>query len=205
MARGAKAQTLQEMGATTFEPLTDPIPDKALAERYGQHLDFFEGKTILPICSPRGKLLGFDSRSVERKDVSRFLLPEANWTVSWIGMPWGMRRIWEGKPVWVVEGAFDMFALEHAVEDQGAILGSGPAHLNFKHLEFFRRWKPPMVNMCFDMDEAGRRGSKKAVQDLTRFRVSCREIPYGGPGVDPGDLWDRGGAVAVREAFSRFI
>ena len=204
LARGAKSSTIDRIQAITFEPPVEPCPDPNLAKKFGDHWEWFEGKILLPVYTIRGELLGFDSRTADKKDPLRFIIPGMHWNVPWIGMPFAMERIWAGKPVWVVEGYFDYFSLEHVVEED-AILGSGPAHLSYKHVEFLRRWKPPMVNMCFDRDEAGYKGSAQAISDLTRLRVTCREVPYGKTGVDPGDLWTRGGSEALREAFSRFI
>lgn len=188
----------------TFEPPEEPCPDSSQARKFGSHWEWFEGKLMMPVYTPRGELLGFDARSVERKDPLRWVLKSAAWNPAWIGMPLAMDRIWEGRPVWIVEGYFDFFALEHAV-GKDAILGTGPARLNYRHVEFLRRWKPPMVNLCFDQDEAGYKGRDKALEDLTRLRVTCRSIPYGNTGDDPGLIWTRGGASAVTEAFDRFI
>jgi DNA primase len=198
LGRGASPEIVDTWGFTCFEPPVEPCPDTSLSQ-FGPHWEVFEGKLICPLYSPRGKLLGFDSRTVHQKDLIRFLLPEANWTATWVGMPFAMKGIWENKPIYVVEGIFDVFALHHVVTD-GVVLGSGPARLAHKHLEFFHRWATSTeVSMVYDQDDSGRRGTQLAIKNLRYLGVSCREIRYRGK--DPGDIWDHGGSKAVREAF----
>ena len=196
MGRGASPEVIDTWGITCFDPPVEPCPDPSL-KRFGHHFDVFDGKVIYPLHSPRGKLLGFDSRTVDQKDLIRFLLPDAHWTVTWIGMPHAMQGIWGGKTIYIVEGIFDVFALHHAAPD-GVVLGSGPARLAFKQTEFLRRWASD-VGIAYDRDDTGRRGTELALKNLRYAGVECREIPYRGK--DPGDIWDRGGVEAIREAF----
>lgn len=203
LARGALSNTIEEMGVVTFLPPASECPIPEFATKFGKHFEFFEGKLMFPIYSPMGALIGFDSRSVEAKDLIRFHLKEASWNPVFHGMPKAMHRIWKGADIWIVEGVFDLFALEHILPDC-AIIGVGPAHLNFKHLEFLRRWKNH-VNLCLDQDDAGRRGMKKAFEDLQRWKISCRMVAYGKTGDDPGAIWTRGGVKSLQESFKLYL
>lgn len=196
LGRGATPEVIDAWKITCFNPPEEPCPDESL-KRFGPCFEIFEGKVIYPLFSPRGKLLGFDSRSVDQKDLIRFLLPDAHWTVTWVGMPFAMPGVWEGKTLYIVEGIFDVFALQHAVTD-GVVMGSGPARLSFKQTEFLRRWASD-VGIVYDRDDTGKRGTELALKNLRYHGVSCREIPYRGK--DPGDIWDIGGVEAIREAF----
>lgn len=198
LGRGATQEVLDTWGITVFTCPETPCPQESLHRHYGARFERVEGKVIYPLYSPRGKLLGFDSRLVDAKDNLRVLLPEAHWNAVWIGMPSAMAGVWAKKTIYVVEGIFDVFALHHALGDDAIVLGSGPARLSHKQLEFCRRWATE-VGIIYDRDDAGRRGTELALKNL-RFRgVGCRSISY--QGKDPGDLWDHGGAQGVREAF----
>jgi DNA primase len=201
MGRGATDQIIDEWGIRTFETPPDPCPDPRLHHHFGEHFDRFEGKLIYPLYSPRGKLMGFDSRTPYRKDDDLYLLPAARWNVVWSGMPSAMSGIWAGRDVVVVEGRYDVWAMLHAVTREQAILGSNSAHLTWKHVEFLRRWVLGDVYMAYDNDAAGRKGTDDALKYLNGARVACSRIRYGRAGEDPGAIWDKGGVEALRETF----
>lgn len=212
MGRGATSEILSSWKIRNFQLPYDKCPDPALARRYGSRFDVFEGKILFPLYSARGHLLGFDSRSPEKKDEIRFLLPESQWHAVWIGMPSAMSRIWEGQDIVIVEGRFDVFAALHGVQN-AAVLGSGPAHLSGKQVEFLRRWTvlikksefhQAMVHLAYDIDATGQRGSYRSLKELRELGILCSKVRYGSMGDDPGVLWDRGGVESVRKVFDRF-
>lgn len=201
MGRGATHEVIEQWGMTSFEAPPDPCPDERLHKHYGECFDRFEGKIIYPLYSPRGHLLGFDSRTPGRKDDDRYLLPESRWNSVWIGMPAAMGAVWGRRDIVVVEGRADVWAVLHACTQGQAVLGSGPAHLSWKQLEFLRRWARGDVYMSYDNDPAGKKGIADALENLEQRRVRCSELRYGRAGDDPGKIWDRGGAEALRKAF----
>jgi len=201
MGRGATPEVIEQWGMMTFEAPPDPVPDTSLHRHYGEYLERFEGKIIYPLLSPRGRLLGFDSRTPYRKDDDRFLLVEARWNPVWIGMPGAMGAIWNGHDIVVVEGRADVWALLHATTRGQAVIGSGPAHLSYKQAQFLRRWALGDVYMAYDNDDAGKKGAEDAVENLSFGRVRCSKLRYGRAGDDPGAIWDRGGVEELREAF----
>lgn len=202
LGRGATRDLLERWGVKVFECPSEPCPDERFHEKLGTHFDLFEDRVIYPLRSPRGALLGFDSRSLDRKNEVRFMLPESQWHPVWINMPDAMEKVYAGHPVVVVEGRYDVFAMLRIVKHQ-AVLGSGPAHLNWRQLEFLRRWCSE-VWIAYDRDPAGAKGTESALKDLGFRGVQCRELPYGRTGDDPGLIWDRGGDAALREAFPYF-
>ena len=201
MGRGATPEVIEQWGIKSFEVPPQPCPDERLHKHYGECFDRFEGKIIYPLHSPRGRLLGFDSRTPYRKDDDRYLLPESRWNPVWIGMPAAMGAIWDGSDIIIVEGRADVWAMLHARTRGQAVLGSGPAHLSWKQVEFLRRWTRGDVYMGYDNDVAGKKGTEDALKVLERKRVQCNELRYGRTGDDPGAIWDRGGVEALREAF----
>lgn len=202
MGRGAPPEVIDTWGFKVFDCPLAPCPDGSLHRHYGEHFERFEGKVIYPLYSGRGRLLGFDSRSLGEKDNDQFLLPESRWNAVWIGMPAAMDLVWRGRDVVVVEGVFDVFAMLHIAGDR-AVLGTRSAHVSWKHAEFLRRWCAGTVLMVYDRDEAGEKGTADALRHLSRRGLRCSEIRYGRRGDDPGEIWDRGGVEALREAFPK--
>lgn len=205
MGRGATSEVLASWGMVTWRCPSERCPDPTMARVYGPHFEKFVGKVLYPLRSARGALLGFDSRTVDEKDEKRVMLPEAAWCPTWIGMPQAMGAIWEARDITIVEGRYDVFAVQHATPD---VMGSGPAHLAWKHIEFLRRWlagKGAHVYMAFDRDAAGKRGTLQALQNLKNAGVSCSELRYGKLGDDPGQIWDRRGREGVRSEFKQLL
>lgn len=199
LGRGGTMEVIESWGATTWSSPREVAPDEEFRKRYGSHGEFFDGRVLIPLWSPRGTLLGFDSRAIgETKKASRYLIGDRPWAVCWIGIKTAMPKIWRGEDPWIVEGFADVFALTHAVE--GPVLGSGPARLNYSQLEFLRRFCS-FANLVFDRDATGRKGTEQALKDLTKRNLGCRDVPYGKPGDDPGAIWLRSGAEGVRQAF----
>jgi DNA primase len=202
MGRGATDEVIDAWQIKVFDCPREVCPDTRRHEHYGAHFERFEGKIIYPLHCPRGRLLGFEARSINAKDVDQFLLDDSRWNPVWIGMPSGMLPIWEGRDVIVVEGIFDAFAMLHVANGR-SVLGSRSAHLSWKHVEFLRRWCKGTVLMTYDRDDAGAKGNADALQHLSNRRVRCAELSYGRRGDDPGEIWDRGGVKALREAFPK--
>ena len=218
LGRGATDRVIEEWGIKVWDPPLSPCPDERLHKHYGEYFERFEGKTIYPLCSPKGRFLGFDSRHIDHKDDVRYLLPESRWNPVWIGMPSAMEKIWRGRDVIVVEGRFDVFAMLQLVESRGidkAVLGSGPAHLSWKQVEFLRRFcarvevvdkkRPPHVFMAYDNDPTGKKGTADALKHLDMRKVECSHLKYGVPNDDPGGIWDGGGVKRLQETFPSLV
>ena len=211
MGRGATREILETWQIRNFRGPAERCPDEAAAKRYGAHFEVFEERILFPLFSPRGVLLGFDSRHLDQKDEIRFLLPESQWSAVWIGMPAAMDKIWAGSDIVICEGRYDVWALYHGVTN-AAVLGSGPAHLSGRQIDFLHRWTRRLtrdqhlhqsrVHFAYDIDATGKRGTKNSLKELRELGVICERVRYGASGDDPGLLWDRGGVQFVRKAFS---
>jgi hypothetical protein len=163
-------------------------------------------------------LLGIEARTWgvgETKKLSQILLPEADWNPVFIGLtPSTMGKLWEGCDVWVVEGVFDLGAVEHVAPKKDVVLATLRARVSDRHCAFFRRFLRGRVNMVYDNDETGRRqtlgyidpstGKKRwgALDLLGRVGVEARDVPYRG-GKDPGEIWERQGTEGLRRAFTQ--
>jgi len=202
LSRGAKPKTISEWGIKTWVSPAEAAPDETFRERYGSHGEFFDERAIIPLYSPRGALLGWDSRATEAKKASRYMIGDDQWSPVFLGILESLEKLWNGATAYLIEGAFDVFALQHAYPDD-AVLGTGPARLTYSQAEFLRRYAKRVV-VAFDNDPTGIKGTEKALKDLSFRRVECERLKYGRPGDDPGAIWLQGGAKAVQKIFCPF-
>ncbi len=201
LGRGVRPEALTNL--VVWESPTELCPDPKMRERLGPRWERLEGRILFPLYSPRGTLLGFDSRTPYRKDPYRFLLPDSKCAPVWIGMPEAMPVIWAGGAVVIVEGYFDVCAMHHVLIDK-VPLGSGPAQLSHDQIAFLQRFRPE-THLVYDMDKAGLRGAEQAYRVLQKSGVSCYVHRYGQEGDDPGLIWQRGGRDLLQQTFSALI
>lgn len=211
LGRGAKESTIRDEGIVTWFPLEKSSPDPSFEKWFGKYGERLAGFLICPMYSPRGEVIGFEARNTKQKIIRDYRLPEAAHQPFWLGTRRALPKLWEGGDVWIVEGLFDLCPLEWVIPEKDAVLASVRAKLSAAQVEFLRRFCRGMVNIVYDRDEAGRKGTLGfvdkdgrrqlgALEWLRRVGLECRDIPYEG-GKDPGVIWDKGGARAVREAF----
>lgn len=220
LGRGITSDRIRDLGVVIWRSdlLTSPAPDALFCDvkngGYGPRGERLHGRLCFPIRGPRGQLLGFEARSwTGEKRVSQYLLPAASWNPVFIGLTQAaMRRVWDGGDVWIVEGVFDMGALEHVVPARDAVLATLRARVSERHAVFLRRYCTGTVHMVYDNDETGRKQTHGyvdpathkrrwgALEILSRVGVRARDVPYRG-GKDPGEIWDRGGVRGLQRAF----
>ena len=213
LGRGAKEETILAEGIRTWQRLPEPSPDEEFTKRFLAYGERLEGMLVTPVRSPRGKLLGFEARSIHEKRVMDFRLPEAKFSPFCIGTRRAMPALWAGGNIWVVEGLFDLTALEWAIPPGDAIIATVRAHLTKTQLEFLRRFCTGQVKMVYDRDETGRKavtgwiddtGKKRmgALQLLDGVKLVGVDVHYSG-GKDPGEIWDHGGVSAIQATFAQ--
>lgn len=222
LGRGVQESTIEWLRMAVWPPgIEEAAPDPVFRERYGKFGEHLTGRLAYPLLSPRGDLIGFESRSMYKKSVTRYLLPNAAWNPVLIGFPKAMQKLWDGGDLWVVEGLFDLTAMERIVPETDAVIATVRAKLTDKHIEWIKRFLNrrsalTRVNMVYDNDETGRNGvtgytDEKtgkfrwgALQQLGRVDVPVEDIRYKG-GKDPGEIWERTGTDGLRAAFAHAL
>lgn len=221
MGRGVSESSIDRLQIGVWSPPEDPAPDPVFRDRYGDNGELLADRLVYPLRSPRGGLIGFESRSMHEKSVTRYLLPEAAWNPVLIGFPAAMEKVWAGGDLWVVEGLFDLTALERIIPERDAVVASVRAKLTQKHVEWIRRFMglgnaTSQVYMVYDNDETGRRGVVGyvdestgklrwgALKQLESVHVSAVDVRYRG-GKDPGEIWERTGTEGLRAAFAHVL
>jgi DNA primase len=215
--RGMMEETQNRLNLAIWRTPEEPAPNPGFRKRYGAAGKWLRGMLVCPFYSPRGEVVGFEARAWDGpKKISDFRLPAGAWNPVFLGLTADvMDRIWSGCSVWVVEGLFDLTALERVVPSTDAVLATIRAKLSDGHVEFFRRFCRGMVNIVYDNDETGRKqttgwvdetGRKRwgALDVLRRVGVECRDIRYIG-GKDPGEIWEQTGTEGLRRSFAHVL
>jgi DNA primase len=170
-----------------------------LAERRsGGHYDRLRGRVTFPIRDARGRVLGFGGRAVVPGQEPKYLnTPESpifRKREAFFGLPDALEPIRRTGRAVVVEGYFDLVALERAGVE-GVLATCGTA-LTPEHARQLRR-RTRQVVLLFDGDEAGQRAMVRALEALLpeELRVHAAILPAG---MDPDDFLTREGAEALR-------
>lgn len=216
LGRGAQEQVIADLGCVTWDASRQHCADNPQwLRQFGKEGrgEYIDGWLVIPLLNPRGQVIGFESRRTDIKKFHRWMMPEAAWSPGFTGLtPAAMKRLWDGGDVWLVEGTFDMFALQWGVPDKDVVLGTITAALNRRQTEFLRRLCKGWVHVAYDRDGPGRKGTHGWTDDEGKFRwgalqklehqgIRCRDVPYSGV-KDPGEIWDRRGAEGIRSVFA---
>lgn len=211
LGRGGKPETLDRIGIREWEPGETPAPHALFQERYGTFGEKIAGRIAIPVRGANGVLVGVEFRAWQEKKISEFRTPESAYHPFLINLPTAARVLWDGGTVWVVEGVYDLFALEWVVPPSHAVLSTLRAGFAPSTVEFFKRFCRGEVILAYDNDRTGRRAThgwidpetnkhhRGALELLQRAGVRVRDYPYCGK--DPGDVWRVGGARGLRESF----
>jgi len=203
LSRGGKRETIESLGIISWDSVPpEKSPDPVFNEKYFVESSCRLTECILtPYWSLKNEIIGFEARKYKIKWITDFRVsPDIDWCTFWIGSNQdSLEKLWRGGSAWIVEGLFDLFALDWVIPTSDVILVSVQARLVTKHIEYLRRFTK-FVHLCMDMDKPGRDGVYKAARLLREESLQHRVVKYG-PGKDPGEIWDRGGAEELREIF----
>jgi DNA primase len=157
------------------------------------------GSIVFPLTNYASQTVGFQVRSLDVKSYDTFAVsrrPEGYF----FGIGPSMDAIWSSGEVWLVEGPADQLILERLVAPN--VLALTTSALGKLQVLFLRRFVET-VNLCLDMDAAGRKG----VRQFFKFNAGdfdLRDVKY--PRVKPkdkdlGDFWKRVGDEAFKKYF----
>ena len=128
-----------------------------------------------------------------------------------INTPRVAEALWNGGNVWVVEGVYDLCALEWCIPQSDAVLATLRAGISHSTVEFIARFCTNTVYMVYDNDASGRNATygwrdaqtgkfrPGALSLLTKAGV--RAVDYRYKGKDPGEVWSKGGIERLRQTF----
>lgn len=204
LRRGVKRTSFEKMGEVTWTKLEKPCPNSFFKSKYGEYGERLCDMLTCPLYSPKGEIIGFEARDIYEKKMTRFLLPKAEWNAVWIAHKDSVEKIWKGCTVWIVEGRFDLYSMEWVVPPTDVVLCSLRASLTPYHIDYLQRLKPQQVNMVYDQDETGKKGSFFAQKKLNSVYIPCEIINFVG-GKDPNEIWSKGGLPLLQKSFRHSI
>ncbi len=212
--RGIDAATIERFGIGYAPDRWDGIAERLRARRVpaqvgeeagllkpgrsGGHYDLLRDRVVFPIRDVRGRVVGFGGRSIRAGQEPKYLnTPESpvfQKRRAFFGFPTALEPIRREGRVVVVEGYFDLVALQRAGVS-GVVATCGTA-LTEEHARELRRRSRDVV-LLFDGDEAGQKAMERALEVLlpADLRVHAAVLPAG---EDPDDFLAREGAEALR-------
>lgn len=167
------------------------------------YYDFFRGRLMFPIFSPRGEVIAFSGRTLEGEDNAKYLnSPDSmifHKSMSVYGLNWAAEHIRREDRTLVVEGQMDVIGLiqgglKNVVAPLGTALTSG-------HVRLLTRTTRNIV-LVFDGDEAGKRAAIRALPNFLEVGIMPRvaTLPLG---EDPDSLVRKGGPDALGKVVGR--
>jgi len=167
------------------------------------YYDFFRGRLIFPISSPRGELIAFGGRTLENGDEAKYLnSPDSmifHKSMSVYGLNWAAEHIRRSDQVLIVEGYMDVVGLvqcgiRNVVAPLGTALTSG-------HIRLASRLSRNMV-LIFDGDEAGMRAALRSLPMFVEWGSVPRVVLLP-QGEDPDSFVRKEGPEAFEKLVSR--
>jgi DNA primase len=170
----------------------------------GGYYDFFRGRLMFPILTPRGETIGFGGRALsDGGDAAKYInspdSPIYHKSASVYGLDRSAGAIRSSDQVVLVEGYMDFIALHQSgIENVAAPLGTA---LTQGHVSMLARYTRNMV-LVFDGDEAGKRACMRALAVFIDSGIMPRVVVLPA-GEDPDSVVRNEGADAMRARIER--
>lgn len=156
---------------------------------------------VLPLTSYTGSIVGIQLRAMDEKRHDEFVITKRPEAFAF-GLGPNINSIWSSRSVLILEGSFDLFPIDRLVTSSCISICTNT--INQKIGKFLLRYVDE-VNLCLDLDLAGRQGVKSFVQnyghDLIVKNIKCPKIKE--KDKDPGDFWSSVGDQKFSEFFKK--
>ncbi len=144
----------------------------------GKRYDRFRDRIVFPIVDPRGHIIGFGGRVLDRGEPKYLNSPETALFEKGrelYGLYQGRRAIRDAGRVVVVEGYMDVVALaQNGIGYAVATLGTATTPT---HVQTLLRQVGDIV-FCFDGDAAGRRAAWRALENSLEHLVDGKQLSF---------------------------
>ncbi|GAA2731528.1 toprim domain-containing protein [Actinocorallia aurantiaca] len=185
-------------------------PDVLLAAglvraKNGRLYDLFRDRITLPVRDPQGRVVGFIGRAAPGSEAPKYLNSPETALFKKGHLLYGLHEVQEkltsgARPV-IVEGAFDVWAVNLASDAHAAIAPSGVA-FTAEQLDLLAHavdltGAGPLI--ALDGDPAGRRGAARAWKVLSQLKGTVGAVCFPEQ-QDPAEILIRQGHAGVREA-----
>lgn len=206
---GATAQDMKLGSASNewnalYTNLKANFPTKQLIDsglvRKGKngYYDFFKKRVVIPIFDLKGRVVGFSGRAYDKKSTIPHLITRDNSVHSKNASLLNFQNTEPGKPLLVVEGAFDLFAVwqnggRNVVAVQTNSISPAQAKMMCE--------RHPQIWVCFDAGKTGRQNLESSLENLLLHteQIKIVQLSYG----DPHKLISDFGYSRFREELKR--
>lgn len=188
-----------------WNPPSTPAPCQSYRKMFGARGDKLKDHLIIPVYSPQGIILGFEARTYSDeggKKVLQYRTERASWNPYLLGSPKAFKKLWDGGDLWVVEGMFDLVALEKVIAPCDGVVSSLRAGMDGRSLDMVSRFLSPgsCVYVAYDNDETGK--SKAEILNKAFTKRGARSLVWKYRGKDPNEVWTQGGVPLLKRMFS---
>lgn len=202
-ARGVDGQT--SVSFHGWSPPASPSPCAKYNSMFGALGTKIKDHLIIPVHSPQGVVLGFEARTYTLeggKKVLQYRTDRASWNPYVLGAPQAFKKLWGGGDLWIVEGIFDLVAIEKVVAPCDGAISTLRAGMDGRSLDMIARLSSPSttIYIAYDNDETGR--SKAEIVRKAFLKRGCRAVVWKYRGKDPNEVWKEGGVPLLRRMFS---
>ena len=138
-------------------------------ERVGKLYDFFRGRIIFPLFDHRGNVTGFSGRSLDDKNLPKYIntkeTPVYHKGSMFFGLNSAKDEIKAKQDAIIVEGEFDTISLYmEGLKNVVAIKGTALTENQVNLLSRFT----PKVTLCLDQDNAGFEATRRSLEVLEK-------------------------------------
>jgi len=206
-SRGVKDEQILGLNLGYVPEVPDIKPDQSAdCKKFLEWSNYFRrlvGSVVLPVHDMVGNVVGLQCRSIKEKQYCTFISNRAKHHPTYFGTSMAMDTVWATKTVFIVEGPFDWFPVQHVLPNTLCTLG---VIVSNKQLEGITRVADTVVAV-FDADDAAKEayhgdGTPRSTKASLRYRTDKRGImsaytPLPGAN-DPSALWDKIGEAAFK-------
>ena len=147
--------------------------------------DVFVNRIMFPLYDSNGRLIGYNGRIYNNEDTNRYvntketeIFKKREFLYNYHSVLEDVRR---QKQVIIMEGPMDVInSYQHGIKNVIATMGTA---FSPEHALLIRRLKCEVI-LCFDGDDAGRKGTKLAIDELTKIGIIPKVVMLDN-GLDP--------------------
>lgn len=188
----------------TWSPSNTDAPCPRFVSNFGVKGERLNDCIVYPILCPRENIIGFEARRHlpdGTKKVTQYRTDSAKWNPYIIGAPKAFKTLWDGSDVWIVEGVFDLLALEKVTPSCDCVLSSLRAGMDDISIDTLSRFatKASTFYIAYDNDETGKTKAQWLRRQFINRGARCEVWKY--TGKDPNEVWQIGGERLLRRLF----
>ena len=160
------------------------------------HIDdyhYIDRCLVFPLYSLAGTLTGLEIRKIDTKSYIKYRILDTDNESIWFGLHQNISVAWKTSTVFLVEGIFDLLAVDQAIDYAGSCLTANLSKQQY--LDVIRSFKN--VVLCFDNDEVGVGSSKKIEKRLKLDGVNVINFQVAGV-KDPGEFVEKFGVGRLK-------